>query len=109
MTAKFHEQRRWVFKITKEILAVDDFKCRAKSIKTIYFEKIIDAYSAFDMDKKITELKVAKDRFIEELRIEYHKIDKEFRHLVEDAFRSVEIALDSYYYQWLEGLTLYSS
>jgi len=94
------------FKITQEILAVDNFKSYAKSIKDIYMEKIWEAYSSFDMDKKITELKIAKDRFIEELQKEYHKIDKEFRHLVEDSLKSVEIALNSYYYQWLEGIVL---
>jgi radical SAM superfamily enzyme YgiQ (UPF0313 family) len=95
-----------LFKITQEILAVDNFKSHAKSIKNIYLEKIRDAYSSFDMDKKITELKIAKDRFIKELQREYHKIDIEFRHLVEDSLRSVEVALNSYYYQWLEGIVL---
>ncbi|MGA1864141.1 MAG: B12-binding domain-containing radical SAM protein [bacterium] len=94
------------FKITEEILAVDDFKTYAKHIKNIYFEKVKEAYSSFDMDKKISELKIAKDRFIEELQKEYHKIDIEFRHLVEDSLSSVEMALNTYYYQWLEGVVL---
>ncbi|MGA1840178.1 MAG: B12-binding domain-containing radical SAM protein [bacterium] len=94
------------FKITEEILAVDDFKTYAKYIKNIYLEKIKEAYSSFEMDKKISELKIAKDRFIKELQKEYHKIDIEFRHLVEDSLRSVEVALNTYYYQWLEGVVL---
>ena len=93
------------FKITQEILAVDDFKSYAKYIKNIYLEKIREAYS-FDMDKKIAELKVAKDKFIKELQREYNKIDIEFRHLVEDSLKSVEVALNYYYYQWLEGVVL---
>ncbi len=95
-----------LFRITQEILAVDQFKSHVKSVKNMYLEKIRDACSSFDMDKKITELKVVKDRFIKELQREYHKIDIEFRHLVEDSLRSVEAALNSYYYQWLEGVVL---
>jgi len=92
------------FKITQEILAVDDFKTFAKSLKNRYLEIIREAYSSIDMKKRITDLKVLKDGFIDELGREYCKIDKEFRHLVEDTFRNVEIALNIYYAQYLEGL-----
>ncbi|MGA1791797.1 MAG: B12-binding domain-containing radical SAM protein [bacterium] len=92
------------FKITQEILAVDEFRTHAKSVKEIYFEKIREAYASFDMEQTIMDLKDAKDRFIKELQKEYRKIDKDFRHLVEDSLRSVEVALNSYYYQMLEGI-----
>ncbi|MBN2373029.1 B12-binding domain-containing radical SAM protein [bacterium] len=92
------------FKITHEILAVDDFKSYAKSITRIYVEKIREAYAPFNIENAIIELKIAKDKFIKELQSEYHKIDEDFRHLVEDSLESVESSLNLYYSQWLEAL-----
>jgi len=89
------------FKITHEILAVDNFKIHAHSIKDLYGERIRNACTSFNMDKTIRDLKAAKERFLKELRREYQSIDKDFRHMVEDTLRSVETALNAYYAQWL--------
>ncbi|MFH0925271.1 MAG: DUF4070 domain-containing protein [bacterium] len=101
------------FKITQEIIAVDNFKNRAKSIKSVYKEKVREAhlsleklkevYNSFDVEEKIKDLRNIKDKFIKELQEEYHKIDKDFRHLVEDSLQTIEKTLDSMYNQWLEG------
>ena len=90
------------FKITQEILAVDNFKIHARSIKDLYGERIRTTCASFDMDKTIQELKAAKDRFLKELRREYQAIDKDFRHMVEDSLRNVETALNAYYTQWVQ-------
>ncbi|MEW5802264.1 MAG: B12-binding domain-containing radical SAM protein [bacterium] len=90
------------FKITREILAVDDFKSRVKSMKEMYKEKILNAYS-LEIDKAIKELRTAKDTFLKELHKEYLKIDKDFRNQVEESFRALENSLNAYYGQWIKG------
>lgn len=84
------------FKITREILAVDDFKSRVKRMKDVYRQKIIEVYP-LEIDKAITELRIARDRLLKELRKEYLKIDKDFRHLVEESFNALENSLNAYY------------
>lgn len=91
------------FKITREILAVDDFKSRVGWMKEMYREKILNAYS-LEIDKAITELRTVKDNILKELRKEYLKIDKDFRHQVEESFRTLESSLNAYYGQWIEGI-----
>ncbi len=103
------------FKITEEILAVDDFKSYAERIKDLYQEKIKNAcayqeriknaYTSFDMEQKITELKIAKEKFIRDMQREYKKIDRDFRHLVEEYLSAIETSLNVCYSQWLENLT----
>ncbi|MCL6583460.1 MAG: B12-binding domain-containing radical SAM protein [bacterium] len=90
------------FKITREILAVDDFKTRVRLMIEAYREKILDAYS-LEFDKAAKELKIIKDNLLKELRKEYLKIDKDFRHLVEESFRTLESALNTYYGQLIEA------
>jgi len=95
------------FKITQEILAVDNFKNHAKWITTKYREKIRDAYASLDLEKTIGELNIIKNKFIKDLQREYQKIDRDFRHLVEESLQTLEKSLNAYYGQWLEG-TVYA-
>ena len=95
------------FKITQEILAVDNFKKHAKWITTKYREKIWDAYTSLDLEKTMGELNIIKNKFINDLQREYQKIDRDFRHLVEESFQTLEKSLNAYYKQWLEG-TVYA-
>lgn len=102
------------FKITEEILAVDNFKSYAERIKILYQEKIKNAcayqekiktaYTSFDMEKKIAELKLAKEKFLKDIQREYKKIDEDFRHLVEEYLKTIETSLNIYYSQWLEDV-----
>ena len=92
------------FKITQEILAVDNFKNHANWITTKYREKIRDAYASLDLEKTIGELNIIKNKFIKDLQREYQKIDRDFRHLVEESFQTLEKSLNAYYSQWLEGI-----
>ena len=92
------------FKITQEILAVDDFKSHANWITAKYREKIRDAYASLDLERAVAELKSIKDKFIKDVQREYQKIDKDFRHLVEESLRTLENSLNAYYSQWLEGM-----
>jgi len=89
------------FKITREILAVDDFMRHVGWMKEIYQQKILNAYS-LEIDKAIKDLRTAKDNLLKEVRKEYFKIDKDFRHLVEESFRTLESSLNAYYGQWIE-------
>jgi radical SAM superfamily enzyme YgiQ (UPF0313 family) len=95
------------FKITREILAVDNFKKHVRSMKEIYWEKVhhvnVNAYS-LEIDKAIKELRIAKDNLLKEVRKEYLKIDKDFRHMVEESLRTLESSLNACYGQWVEGV-----
>lgn len=90
------------FKITQEILAVDNFKAQANRIINVYLERIREAYSDLDIDKTVKELKIAKDKFIKDVEKEYEKIDKDFRHLVEESLQTLKTSLNTYYNQWLD-------
>lgn len=92
------------FKITREILAVDSFKYHADLIKDTYLQKIRDAYASMEIEKNISDLTIAKDKFIKDLQKEYNKIDEDFRHLVEETYQSLEKSLNAYYKQWLDGV-----
>ncbi|MGA1875120.1 MAG: B12-binding domain-containing radical SAM protein [bacterium] len=92
------------FKITQEILAVDNFKSRANRIKALYLERLRDTYMSFDIEKKVAELKIVKENLLKDLQREYQKIDEDFRHLVEETLLTLENTLNIYYKQWLDSM-----
>ncbi|MEW6382295.1 MAG: B12-binding domain-containing radical SAM protein [bacterium] len=92
------------FKITREILAVDDFKSQVRLMIDSYRQKVVDAYS-LELEKAMKDLRIAKDNLLKDLHKEYLKIDKDFRHLVEESLRTLESSLNACYGQWVEGIT----
>jgi radical SAM superfamily enzyme YgiQ (UPF0313 family) len=90
------------FKITREILAVDNFKSRTEQVLDLYREKIkelgkeIEEQKA-DFEKSYKALLLEKKRIISDLVKRCQKIDKDFRHLAQDKLEKVECSLENYF------------
>ncbi|MGA1868787.1 MAG: B12-binding domain-containing radical SAM protein [bacterium] len=80
-----------LLKITKEILAVDAFKMYIEKIREFYLKKVTD-FEKFDFEAHLR----LKDSILLDLKKKYNKLHKDFRHLAEESFTSIEYLIESY-------------
>lgn len=92
-----------LFKITRQILAVEEFKTYAEKIKS-YYEGVIQTRmkrlkeTQNELDKKLAELQALKKEAIKNLQRKAKKIHIDFRYLVSETLQTIENDLN----QWLQ-------
>ncbi|RKX80289.1 MAG: B12-binding domain-containing radical SAM protein [Spirochaetes bacterium] len=85
------------FKITREIIAVDDFKTRTFKLISAYSKRMSDAYESINLGKNLEQLYKIKNNFIKSMQKKYYKIDEDFRHLVDEHLESLQRHLNRGY------------
>lgn len=84
------------FRITQEILAVDNFKMKLEKLSADFAETINRLFQT-DLETKLDDVLAYRDRILRDVKKEYRRLHKDFRHSVDEALNNFETAID----QWL--------
>jgi radical SAM superfamily enzyme YgiQ (UPF0313 family) len=93
-------------KITRETLAVDNFRTHLESVIENFREKIkgkLDNISAINVEEIIESIKGYRDRTVEELNREYRNLHRDFQPYAEEALKNFEHMIDEIIFQISTG------
>jgi len=91
-------------KITREVIAVDEFKAKLSALSDALHAKLENITSE-EIKVRLKEMAEYRDRVMRELKTEYRKISIDFQPHVEETLRSFEVRIDDLIVQ-LAGLHL---
>jgi hypothetical protein len=81
------------FRITQNLLELDRFKYTLDRVARA-FEERLAGIKGDDYLKKLAELKVYRDQVLEQMRVRYGKLNKDFRGYADEAVANFQATLD---------------